>query len=217
MIKSWISFILVFTLILLSCKKKDENYIISGKIVNPELNAPVAHVSVTLYGTKISGGVVQSQQEKLATAISSTDGSFQLKFNKQVFSSLKIVLSKEGHFYKEQLINPDNLNPGEEYNINLQMHAMSWLKTIVRNVGSQYTSDQLFYRLSFPYSNCNTCCPTSQRIFNGVGIDTSWICPVYGGNYVYVLWIYSSGQNSVPHNDTLFIPIGDTVLHPVFY
>ena len=208
---------LILVFVTLSCKKKDGNYIISGKVINKELNIPISGVSLTLYGTKISGGVLQNQQEKLVTAITNIDGSFSLKFSKQVFSNLIIVLKKEGYFEQEKFINPDNLIPGKEYNVNIDMHALSWLKTIVKNVGYQSVSDQLFYRLSLPYSDCNTCCTTNQRVFNGVAIDTTWICPIYGGSYVYVLWVYSNGQTSIPHNDTIFIPIGDTVIHPIFY
>ncbi len=209
--------ILILFFLVFSCKKKDENYIISGKVINKELNTPISQVSLVLYGTKISSGVVQNQQEKLATAITSIDGTFSLKFKKQVFSTLKIVLTKEGCFNQEKLINPESLNPGDEYYVNIDMHSLSWLKTIIKNVGNQSVNDQLYYKLNLPYNNCNTCCITNQRVFDGTGVDTTWFCPVYGGSYAYILWVYSNGQYSNPHNDTLFIPAGDTVLHPIFY
>ncbi|MCX7861644.1 MAG: hypothetical protein N2449_01455 [Bacteroidales bacterium] len=211
------SILLFLIFILLSCKKKDENYIISGKIINPETNVSVSSAKITLWGTKISSGIVQNQQEKLAELYSNTDGTFEIKFDKQVYSGLKMYIQKNGYFSTEKNINPNNLTPGSAYNVVIHFHAMSWLKTTVKNVGSQNASDQLTYKLSLPYNDCNDCCPTQQRVFLGTIVDTTWICPVYGGQFVSILWIYSNNLNSTPHNDTIFIPIGDTVAHPIFY
>lgn len=215
--KKLASLILLFILMMVACKKKEETYTISGTIVNPEINAPVASAKISLWGTKISGGVVQNQQEKLGETYSATDGSFEFQFDKQVYSSLKLMVQRNGHFSTEIIINPNNVSPNKPYSIQVSLHAISWLKTTIKNVGAQNNQDELVYRLSLPYDDCSECCSEQQHIFSGIGIDTTWICPVYGGKQVSILWIYSNGLSSSPHNDTIFIPIGDTVFHPIFY
>ncbi len=210
----------VFLLIVLfisSCKKKEEEYILIGTVINPELNHPVGQAFITLWGTKVSSGVVQNQLEKLGSTYSSADGKFEFRFKKELYSNIKLTLIKENYFEQEHNINPQNLNPGKEYSIQVAMHITSWLKTIIKNVSPQYTSDQLYYRLSLPYQGCNSCCPVQPLTFNGIATDTTWICPVYGGAFVSILWIYSTNQGSTPHNDTLYIPANDTVVHYILY
>jgi hypothetical protein len=212
------SFILFFICIFLfSCKKKEENYIISGYVTNPELNIAVSQMQVSLWGTKISSGTVQNQQVKLGSYTTDASGHFEFEFEKAVYSTIKIVLFKNDYFETEQNINPNNLNPGQSYNINISAHGLAWLKTIVKNIGSQYNEDVLTYKLSLPYQNCSSCCSTEQIIFNGTGIDTSWICPVYAGSKISVQWIYSYNQNIQPHFDTLVINLNDTITHQLLY
>lgn len=198
-------------------QKKDETYTIVGTIVNPEINAPIASAKISLWGTKISGGVVQNQQEKLGETYTNANGSFEFQFDKQVYSTLKLIVQHNGHFSVEKTINPNNLSPHKPYSIQVSLHAISWLKTTIKNVDTQNNQDKLVYRLSLPYDDCRDCCSEQQRTFSGIGVDTTWTCPVYGGKHISILWIYSNGLFSSPHNDTIFIPIGDTVLHPIFY
>lgn len=203
--------------ILISCKKKEEQYIISGTVTNPELNIAVNQMQITLWGTQINNGTVQNQQIKLGSSTTDASGHFEFKFDKAVYSSIKLVLYKYNYFETEQSINPNNLNPGKSYYINIQAHGLAWLKTIVKNIGSQFTEDVLQYKLSLPYQNCSSCCSTDQKYFNGIGIDTLWICPVYAGSKVSVQWIYSYNQNIQPHFDTLFINLNDTTTHQILY
>jgi len=209
--------IIISILILFACKKKDESYIISGYVTNPELNIAVSQMQVSLWGTKISNGTVQNQQEKLGSTTTDAAGHFEFKFNKAVYSALKIVFDKNDYFNLEQSINPNNLKPGENYNLTIQAHRIAWLKTIVKNVGSQYNDDKLSYKLSLPYSDCSTCCTTQQKIFTGTTIDTTWICPVYAGSKIAIQWIYSHAGNDQPHLDTISILLNDTTVHQLYY
>lgn len=209
--------ILLNIFLFFSCKKKEEQYMVSGYVTNPELNIAVNQMQVSLWGTKISSGTVQNQQVKLGSYTTDASGHFEFKFEKAVYSTMKLVLVKSDYFETEQTINPNNLNPGKNYNINVQAHGLAWLKTIVKNIGTQYTEDVLQYKLSLPYQNCSSCCSTNQKYFNGVGIDTSWICPVYAGSKLAVQWIYSYNQNIQPHFDTLVININDTLTHQLLY
>ncbi len=211
------SLFLLLLLVLFACKKKEENYTIAGTIVNPEINAPVASAKISLWGTKISSGVVQNQQEKIGETYSALNGSFEFRFDKQVYSTLKLIVQHHSHFNAEKTINPNDLSPNKPYSIQVNLHAVSWLKTTIKNVGAQNHQDKLVYRLGLPYDDCTDCCSEQQRIFTGIGVDTTWTCPVYGGKHVSILWIYSNGLTSSPHNDTIFIAIGDTVFHPIFY
>lgn len=209
---------ILFCLVMfLSCKKKEEFYIISGTVTNPELNIAVSQMQITLLGTKISNGTVQNQQLKLGTTTTDATGHFEFKFDKAVYSSIKLVLYKDNYFETEQIINPNNLNPGKSYYINIQAHGLAWLKTIIKNIGSQYTEEVLQYKLSLPYQNCSSCCSTDQKYFNGIGIDTLWICPVYAGSKVLVQWIYSNNQTVQSHFDTLLINLNDTTIFQILY
>jgi len=202
---------------IVSCKKKDNEYIISGTVINPELNSPIGQTQLSLWGTKISSGIVQNQQEKIGTTVSSSNGTFEFRFKKEVYSNLKIILNKENYFENEYNINPQNLKPGDAYTVQIPLHARSWLKTIIKNVDMQNANDQILYKLTLPYQNCHSCCSELEKQFTGIGVDTSWVCPVYGNKNISVLWVFSNGQQTVPHNDTLFIQPFDTVLHTIFY
>lgn len=204
-------------IILISCKKKEEQYLISGTVTNPELNIAVNQMQITLWGTQISNGTVQNQQLKLGSTTTDASGHFEFKFDKAVYSSIKIVLYKNDYFETEQIINPNNLIPGKRYNIIIQAHGLAWLKTIIKNIGNQYPEDVLQYKLSLPYQNCSSCCSTTQRYFNGIGVDTLWICPVYAGSKISVQWIYSNNQTVQPHFDTLFINLNDTTTHQILF
>jgi len=210
-------FLIFFLFLIISCKKKDESYIISGYVTNPELNIAVNQMQVSLWGTKISNGTVQNQQEKLGSTVTDAAGHFEFKFDKAVYSTLKIVLYKSDYFETEQSINPNNLNPGKDFALTIQAHGLAWLKTIVKNVPSQYNDDVLSYMLSLPYSNCFSCCSTQQKTFLGKTVDTTWTCPVYAGSKIAIQWIYSHNNIDQPHIDTLSIPINDTTIHQLYY
>jgi hypothetical protein len=190
---------------------------ISGYATNPELSQAVSQMQVSLWGTKVSGGTIQNQFEQIASVSTAGDGSFNFKFSKAVYSSLKMVFFRNDYFQQEQAVNPDNLAPGKEYKINVQVHALGWLKTMVQNTGTQHSEDELLYQLSLPYTSCTTCCSTNQRYFSGMAVDTSWVCHVYGGSKVSIQWSYSYNSLHQPHFDTLSIPINDTVVYPISY
>lgn len=189
---------------------------ISGYASNPELSQVVSQMQVSLWGTKVSSGTIQNQFEQIASVSTAGDGSFNFKFEKAVYSALKLVFFKNDYFQQEQAVNPDNLALGKEYKINVQVHALGWLKTIVQNI-TQHNEDELLYQLSLPYTSCATCCSTNQRYYSGMAVDTSWVCQVYGGSIVSIQWSYSYNSISQPHYDTFSIPINDTLTYPISY
>lgn len=212
-----IIFILFLLIVVFGCKKKDEKYIITGNVINPEKNSAVSQMLVSLWGSKISSGTVQNQPYKIASYTTDASGYFEFNFDKEVYSSLKLTFSHNEYFSNEVIVNPQNLNPGEPYNVTAHAHTLSWLKTIIKNLGAQNSSDNLIYKLSLPYSDCSSCCSTLQLSFSGASVDTFWVCPVYGDSKVYVNWMYSYLGNVQPHFDTLYISAGDTILHQIYY
>lgn len=212
-----LSFALLLLILVFGCKKKNEKYIITGNVVNPEKNCAVGQMSVSLWATKISNGTIQNQEYKIASLITDASGYFEFNFDKEVFSSLKLTFHHDEYYYKEMSVNLQNLTPGISYHVTATVHTKAFLKTEIKNVNSQYAVDELIYRLSLPYSDCSSCCSTLQLSFSGPSVDTSWVCPVYGDNKVFVNWIYSYLGNTQPHFDTLYIPAGDTMLHQIHY
>jgi hypothetical protein len=204
-------------LMILSCKKKEEKYIITGKVIIPELNVPANNASVTLWGTKVNQNLVQNMQEKIGQTNVQADGTFRFEFDKLIYSNLKLYVTRHDCFDSEKAINPDNLSLNEEYNLLINLHIKAWLKTEIKKI-SQNTNSKVFYKLTLPYNDCTSCCNTNQINFPTTNnLDTSWVCAVYGNNYVYLTWITTNANNPYPHNDTIFIPHSDTVYFPIFY
>lgn len=204
-------------MVIFGCKKKDEKYSITGYVINPEKNSAVSQMLVSLWATKVNNGSIQNQTYKIASYTTNESGYFEFNFDKEVFSSLKLTFNNNVYFSKEISVNPQNINPGEAYNITANVHTLAWLKTVIKNVSTQHVEDALIYKLSLPYSDCSSCCTTLQFTLSGSSVDTSWICPAYGDSKVSVNWIYSYLGNVQPHFDTLYIPAGDTLLHQIYY
>ncbi len=213
--KKWYSLILL--IVLFSCKKKEEDYLISGTVFNPELNQSVSQMQISLWGTTVSNGSIQNQFSQLASVQTASDGSFSFKFKKSVYSALKLVLYRSDYFQQETAINPDNLSPGKEYKMTIQSHALGWIKTTIQNTGTQHDADNVYYKLSLPYTSCTTCCNTSAQNFSGASVNTSWTCNVYGGSKITIQWIYTYNTINQSHFDTLLVPVNDTLAYPIFY
>lgn len=211
-------FVLTLLFFLLAqCKKKEENYTLTGQVINPELNAPVAQIIIELWGTKISSGTVQNQLIKIASTKTDQNGFFSFTFEKAIYSAIIIKTNKENYFYTEKNININNLSIKEAYHTIIYVHGIAWIKNIIKNTGSQSTNDILYYKIILPYDDCSSCCSEQMYTFEGVGIDTSWICPVYASKTFTIQWIYKYNNYSQPHLDSLSAQIGDTLVHPIYY
>lgn len=211
-------FLFACTLLFYACRKKEEKYTISGKTWNPQLASNVEGINVSLYARIIENGVWNSQYSLIESQLSQGGGSFSFTFEKNVVSDFKLTFVSQGYFTEEYLINPSNVKPGADYSNTYPVHLEAWLKVVVKNFPSATEDDFLSCRIySGNVSGCNTCCNDEMKYFEGPGVDTSFICKLYGHRKVAVERIFTNETINQQNTDSVWINENDTTRFNVYY
>ena len=218
-----LKFILTFFLFsclsffILFCKKKDDKNTISGCIINQQTGQPVSGVRTELFAKTITNGTYSNQYSSIAYQLSQSDGNFSFTFDNMRVSEYKLTFSKTDYFIDENIINPNLIETGSNYNNNYYIHAEAWLKIFIKNNPPTAANDVLSFRLKNGYTNCTNGCSDSLQYFYGASIDTYHICKLYGSQNAVLEWNYSNLSNHQQHFDTIWIQPADTTVCYINY
>ncbi len=201
------------TLVVFSCKKKNDKLTISGNAYNSEILQKISDVKVDLYAKKLSNNTWNGQYSLIETTYTQSDGSFIFEFDNMRVSDFKLAFSKQGYITSEYVINPDLVQKGENYNKTYNVHFESWLKLLIKNFPPTSTNDVLSYRFLKGLDNIQD----TLKYFNGSNIDTINVWRIYGSQWAVIEWNVFSNSNHVQHIDSLWVPINDTLVYNLYY
>jgi len=150
-----ISTFLLFSLFLLSCKKKKVDFVLTGIVTESTFNGNLSGASVKLYQVPV-GSV---SEELLGSVIVDTDGKYSFTFPRDKMEKYILRISKSGYFDLLKTVYFSELSVSSE---NIRDHL-----TFIKQSGKE---------------GCAECCPDTEYSFYGT-LDTSIYCINDGNTY----------------------------------
>ena len=187
--------VLLATLSIFSCKKKDLKFTINGVVSDVTFNSPASGVQVKLYVTPLG------ESKKLITsATTGSDGLFEFVIDRERIEKVELEYRKLNYFDESVIINFSNLQVNEDNDASKSIIAKSWVRFNIQNQPPTSASDE--FKL-FKYrgkEGCSECCPIGNTFYYGA-IDTSVICANNANSYTsFYYWVTDTqinGQDSV--------------------
>lgn len=204
--------LLLIIIFIWSCEKKPEEITFSGIVKDQFLGIPVSDVDVKLQAQVLKDNVFSTAYQTIASANTNQQGEFQIIYEKNIYDEFRLLLTKEGYFYK--IINlGTTLENNQTYSISGKGYIKLHVKNINQTNGDEYISiawivpnDAYFY--------CSTIFPFSS---NNNYVDTSFIIDV-NANAPYVLiasWKHNTSVSTF--TDTIIPSFIDTTYYELLY
>jgi len=198
-----------------SCKKKDNQVSISGKVINPGTNEAVGDAMVSLSSTSVQSWVYNSNFQDIASSNSNTDGTFSFKFDEQAASAYRIYIYKSNYFPNTTLINANDVT--ENYNSSFELIPEATITLKVKNNTPLDSADRILYKIKKGVVVCTNGCPENYLEGIGVAYDTTISCKTYGNMYFLVESNITKGSNTILRKDSICLnPFVNTELD-IFY
>ncbi|MFH2095301.1 MAG: hypothetical protein ABIJ16_06335 [Bacteroidota bacterium] len=212
--------IVICSLILLvavSCKKKDENILISGLIQDPLKEEVVSGVRVILSGQIFESGTYNATYTKLEEVISGSDGKFSFDLENQKIGNFKLSFFKDRYFESSSIFSSEDVVRGEDYYDVYPVYNQSVLILYIKNNWPQNSGDYMKYTIQGEMLICSLCCGNSDNEFNGTSINLTRSCQIPGNQHIIIKRDVVKNENPTVHYDTLFIQAFDTTSLNIYY
>jgi len=202
--------LLLCVLIIVSCKKKSENIIISGYIYSPLENKYLENVKVELKGQLYENNTWNSNYNTITSVTTDATGNFYIEHEKVRTSSLKIVATKNKYIDTEKNIPVDNIIPGEEYKMNLKIYPLSYLLINIKNELPANDNDEITITLNLETETCNSCLQSNNFYYVGSQIDTMIFGKVYGEKTYTIEWTTNTNGDITQNSQNIYCAKSDT-------
>lgn len=195
-----------------SCEKKPEDITFTGVVKDQFSGTPVSDVNVKLQAQVLQDNVFSTAYQTIASAVTNQQGEFQIIYEKNIYDEFRLLLTKEGYFYK--IINlGTTLENNHTYSISGKGYIKLHIKNINQTNGDEYISiawivpnDAYFY--------CSTIFPYSS---NNNNVDTSFVIDVsaYASYVLIANWKHDTSVSTF--TDTIIPLLTDTTYYDLLY
>ncbi|MDN5355895.1 MAG: hypothetical protein PWQ43_837, partial [Rikenellaceae bacterium] len=111
-----------------SCEKKPEDITFTGVVKDQFLGTPVSDVNVKLQAQVLQDNVFSTAYQTIASAVTNQQGEFQIIYEKNIYDEFRLLLTKNGYFYK--II---NLGTTLENNHTYSISGKGYIKLHIKN------------------------------------------------------------------------------------
>jgi hypothetical protein len=207
----------LISIIIISCKKKEENYAISGSLSDPYQNIQVSGADVTLLAQKIESGMLNANFEEISSMQTDANGNFSFEFDVAAYSNYKLEIRKDNYFIKDVEINPNHVKKNEVYNDSYEIFSEAWLSlNIINNYPADIT-DNIAVSILHDAAGIYDCCSDSTASYEGTGVSENIVCKTYGGHTVTINWTVTSGGESNVFTQNVTCTAFDTTSFTISY
>ncbi|HCB63209.1 MAG: hypothetical protein A2W93_11440 [Bacteroidetes bacterium GWF2_43_63] len=200
-----------------SCKKDPDTITLSGRVLDPYQNIPVAGVKVTLQANGVVEGVYNSSFVTIATITTNAAGEFEFIIEESAYDSFRFLLLKDGYYSAQKTVSAGSISPEDPYDEVFDFPSEATLKMHIKNATPFDSNDKLIaYFTNNPISSFD-CCSSTPVSYDGMTVDTTFYCKSVGG---FDLMFFKSltKNNAVTYDsDTLHTIPGDTLEVEVLY
>ncbi len=183
-----------------ACKDDKRIISISGIVNDPNFDKQLQEAEVNLFTQKTATGTFTYNFEKIATTQSDENGEFEFHVEFAYNLAFKLVFSKENYFGNTTIFEIEALSDNDTYFNEFDMYPEALIHFHLVNQNPFDNTDKVMYRLINFDVDCDGCCPTAFRTFEGYNIDESFDCLVYGNQEYTIEFI--TIKNGVSNHPT---------------
>ncbi|MDY0400249.1 MAG: hypothetical protein RBQ75_00965 [Bacteroidales bacterium] len=206
-------FVLLIALILLAgCDKEPKEHSFTGMVKDQFLDKPVANVKLNLQAQVLQDNIFSVAYQTISTGYTDDLGRFQLNYEDNVYDEYRLILNKDGYFYK-------TINLGNKL-INDKIYtiaAKGVIKIHIKNINPYDENDFISISWIIPndaYFNSEINFPF---IVNGLDVDLFLVCNVnaYAPYILVANWKHNAIE--IIRSDTITPLFNDTTYYDLFY
>jgi hypothetical protein len=195
--RKWFFIAIVFLLV--SCDKNKNEWQLQGKITDALTGNAMSSVPVKVEVKRMVSGVYNDVIETAATATSEANGHYEVKWDRDNISYLRVTAQEDLYFDAIVEIGPDNLNPGEFYTQNLKLTPRSDVEVLLGSSDIGADVKVTFYSTD-PYCTCDD--QGTWRILGNQ--DTTIHCMTSGGKWMKYKIDATGSNGTFTHWDSLY-------------
>lgn len=201
---------ILLMLVLVACERRNEGMelTLEGQVLTLPDRTKLGGSDFTLFERAVEDGALQAEAV-IGEAESDPGGRFSLTFPRKSSYSLRWTSTAEDHFAASGTLDPELLYPNEPFLLEVGLHSVCTLHVHLASAAPEDSSDRILFNLgeAFPCA----CCPDDQILLEGVGVDTSWQCLMYGNHWM--TWGADLDVAAIGQPDGLFV---DSIFCPAF-
>jgi hypothetical protein len=202
--------ILLLSLLFLSCKKDELNFIIKGQVSDVTFSGSLQGANVKLYSFPLGStlGVFEN------SSTTDAQGNYQFELVRDKYEKIQLVLEKDNYFQIINNVSFSNLSSEDDNTFNFSMEAKSWTKFIIYNQQPTSLQDEFKLFKNSGKTDCDECCDNGYSYFYGA-VDTVIYC-ANGGNrsMTFFYWVNGNQDNG---NDSIYNTPFDTTTYEFYY
>lgn len=200
-----------------SCKKKETELKIYGKVYESNQSSPLNNVKIVLSGKSLTSGVYNPFYNDIASATTDVNGNFEIKFKNQRSESYRVSILKENYFSKLIEFSGKEFEVKPEFEKNFNLIPVGFINLRVKNVFPDSFDDKIIFYFSNSNEICEDCC--SNIPYTGIGplFDTTFTCKFYGNETARIFYSVTKDNKTFVYNDTVWCPAFTTVSHTIEY
>jgi 5-hydroxyisourate hydrolase-like protein (transthyretin family) len=204
--------VLLIIISIWSCEKKPEDIIFTGVVKDQFSGTPVSDVNVKLQAQVLQDNVFSTAYQTIASAVTNQQGEFQIIYEKNIYDEFRLLLTKEGYFYK--II---NLGTTLENNHTYSISGKGYIKLHIKNINPTNGDEYISIAWIVPndaYFYCSTIFPYSS---NNNNVDTSFVIDVsaYASYVLIANWKHDTSVSTF--TDTIIPLLTDTTYYDLLY
>lgn len=194
----------------IACQKtNDQNLLLSGYISDHRNGSGVGDVYLTLSEQVVEGGSLNSDFEVADEVLSSSNGAYNMLFGRRNALTYRLDLEKPGYFDKRVELNPDDFRPNQPVTQNVTMITEAVFAVQLVNEVPYDSNDEIRFRKLNADFTC-MCCNNDWVEVQGVDVDTSFSCKLYGDYYLKYQYQISKGELDTTIVDSTYCPAFQT-------
>lgn len=208
--------ILIFILLLASCKKEPRTILINGSVTDKYTLEAVSGAKVLLQANGIVDGVYSSSFATLESKTTDSQGNFSFEIEESSYDSYRFKIEKNG-YYDEMTVYGSNSFSAKDINLYFKIMSKAFVRLQFKNVNPCDENDKMVFFLQNNPINELYGGYTDARVLHGVNVDTSFLCNTAGGfDLILRKELFRNGVYIIKDDTFKTIPL-DTVKKEVFY
>lgn len=190
-------------------KTNNQNLLLSGYVFDHRNGSGVGDVYISLSEQVVESGSLNSDFEVAAEVTSSSNGAYNMLFNRRNALTYRLDLEKQGYFDKRIELNPDDFRPGKPVTQNITMVTEAEFDIQLVNVMPYDSDDEIRFRKINADFNC-MCCDNEWVEVQGMDVDTTLSCKLYGDYYLKYQYQIHKGELDTTIIDSTYCPAFQT-------
>ena len=171
-------------------------------------------------GTTVSGATIEIRQKIVGTTTSnlnhtfagetttSSTGSYRVIFEREKVAEFQYIVSKEGYFDQEIFESSQFVDVGKPNIRNYALEPRGYVRFDIENVGTVNPDDEyVIFGFNFK-EGCDDCFTNGYNYFYD-DVDTTFVIATSAQRYVR--FFHQNLFAGVPVNDSVFVPLNDTI------